>query len=56
MKLAMWMIAMFVSSVLSWVGWRATAGHGIFAAYVASTLAGGYGLYLGRRLARRLLD
>jgi hypothetical protein len=53
-----------MSTLLAWVGatvggalgWWAGAAQGLFTAFVLSTVGTGVGLYLGRRLADRLLD
>jgi uncharacterized membrane protein YeaQ/YmgE (transglycosylase-associated protein family) len=53
-----------MSTLLAWVGatvggalgWWAGSSHGLFTAFVLSTVGTGVGLYLGRRLADRLLD
>ncbi|MEP6687892.1 MAG: hypothetical protein ABJC36_06050 [Gemmatimonadales bacterium] len=53
-----------MSTLLAWVGatvggavgWWAGEKQGLFTAFVVSTVGSGVGLYLGRRLADRLLD
>ena len=52
MKLAAWLVRGTVASVLSAIGWWLGAHIGIFTAYGLSTVAGGYGLWLGGRIAR----
>lgn len=53
-----------MSTLLAWLGatiggalgWWVGASQGLFTAFVLSTVGTGLGLYLGRRLADRLLD
>ncbi len=52
MKLAIWLVRATVATVLSYGGWWLGARVGIFSAYLLSTVAGGYGLWLGGRIAR----
>lgn len=55
MKTAVWLVRVAVATALSTIGWWLGARIGMFAAYVLSTVAGGYGLWLGGRLARDYL-
>ncbi len=52
MKLAVWLVRAVVATALSTAGWWLGSHFGIFAAYMISTVAGGYGLWLGGRIAR----
>lgn len=53
-----------MSNLLGWggatvggaIGWWAGAEYGMFTAFVLSTVGTGVGLYLGRRIAERLVD
>lgn len=45
---------MFICSmILSTAGWYLGEGSGVFTAFMLSTVAGGIGIYLGKRLAER---
>jgi hypothetical protein len=50
------LLAWLGATVLGAVGWWAGARAGMFTAFVLSMVGTGAGLYLGRRLADRLLD
>ncbi len=52
MRLATWLVRIVTASVLSALGWWLGAKHDAFTGYMLSTLAGGYGLWLGGRIAR----
>ncbi len=54
MRTGSWMIRAAASTVLSTLGWWVGAMVGTFTAYVLATIAGGYGIYLGGRIARQL--
>lgn len=55
MRLAVWLVRVVVATILSALGWWLGAKQGVFAAYLLSTVAGGYGLWLGGRIARNTL-
>ncbi len=55
MKLAIWLVRAAVAAVLSTIGWWLGAYVNIFWAYLLSTVAGAYGLWLGGRIARDYL-
>jgi hypothetical protein len=55
MKFAQWLVCAIVATILSTIGWWLGAKVGIITAYVLSTVAGGYGLWLGRRISRDYL-
>lgn len=52
MKFAAWLVRSVFAALLATIGWWLGAKVGIFTAYVLSTVAGGYGLWLGGRIAR----
>ncbi len=52
MRFAAWLVRLVTASVLSAAGWWLGARHSLFTAYMLSTVAGGYGLWLGGRIAR----
>jgi hypothetical protein len=52
MTFAIWLVRVVVSTILATIGWWLGATIGIFTAYLLSTVAGGYGLWLGGRIAR----
>ncbi len=55
MRLAAWLVRLVVATLLSALGWWLGAKQGVFTAYLISTVAGGYGLWLGGRIARNTL-
>ncbi len=55
MSFAIWLVRVATATVLSTIGWWLGARIGIFSAYLLSTVAGGYGLWLGGRIAREHL-
>lgn len=55
MKFAVWLVRAVVATILSSVGWWVGAKHSLFTGYMISTVAGGYGLWLGGRIARDYL-
>lgn len=55
MRLAAWLVRLVVATLLSAVGWWLGSRVGVFTAYLLSTVAGGYGLWLGGRFARETL-
>jgi len=52
MRFAIWVVRTVVATILSSIGWWLGARAGIMSAYMLSTVAGGYGLWLGGRIAR----
>ena len=55
MRLAIWLVRLLAATLLSALGWWLGARWGTFTAYLLSTIAGGYGLWLGGRIARETL-
>ncbi len=55
MRLAQWLVRTVVATILSTIGWWLGAKVGIITAYMLSTVAAGYGLWLGGRIARDYL-
>jgi hypothetical protein len=50
------LLAWVAATLLGALGWWAGAFEGMFTAFVLSMVGTGVGLYLGRRMAARLLD
>lgn len=50
------LLAWVAATLLGALGWWAGALEGMFTAFVLSMVGTGVGLYLGRRMAARLLD
>ena len=50
------LLAWVAATILGGIGWWAGEMEGVFTAFVLTMVGTGVGLYLGHRLAERLLD